>query len=154
MASRTRWTWVCVNSGRWWWIGRPGVLRFMGSQRVGHDWAIEQNWKVAQRLKHLPAMWETWVRSLGWQDPLEKEMATHSSTLVWWIPWMEEPAGLQSTGSQRVGHDWVTSLHFKLLLLLSCYYYRLFPFHCQFSNKHQIYKNFVRFRLWLQRTGR
>ena len=65
---------------------------------------------VAQRLKHLPAMWETWVRSLGWDDPLEKEMATHSSILAWWIPWMEEPGGLQSTGSQRVGHDWVTSL--------------------------------------------
>ena len=43
-ASRTRWTWVWVNSGRWWWTGRPGVLRFMGSQRVGHDWATELNW--------------------------------------------------------------------------------------------------------------
>ena len=44
MASRTRWTWVWVNSGRWWWTGRPGVLRFMGSQRAGHDWATELNW--------------------------------------------------------------------------------------------------------------
>ena len=44
MASPTRWMWVCVNSGRWWWTGRPGVLRFMGSQRVGHDWATELNW--------------------------------------------------------------------------------------------------------------
>ena len=60
---------------------------------------------MAQRLKHLPAMWETWVRSLGWEDPLEKEMATHSSILVWRIPWTEEPGGLQSTRSQRVGHD-------------------------------------------------
>ena len=60
---------------------------------------------VAQRLKHLPAMWETWVRSLGWEDPLEKEMATHSSILAQRIPWTEEPGGLQSTGSQRVGHD-------------------------------------------------
>ena len=59
---------------------------------------------VAQRLKRLPAMQETWVRSLGWEDPLEKEMATHSSMLAWRIPWMEEPGGLQSTGSQRVGH--------------------------------------------------
>ena len=59
----------------------------------------------AQRLKHLPAMQETWVRSLGWEDPLEKEMATHSSILAWRIPWTEEPGGLQSTGSQRVGHD-------------------------------------------------
>ena len=60
---------------------------------------------VAQRLKRLPAMWETWVRSLGWEDPLEKEMATHSSTRAWRIPWTEEPVGLQSMGSQRVGHD-------------------------------------------------
>ena len=60
---------------------------------------------VAQRVKHLPAMWETWVRSLGWEDPLVKEMATHSSILSWRIPWMEEPGRLQSTGSQRVGHN-------------------------------------------------
>ena len=60
---------------------------------------------VAQRLKHLPEMRETWVRSLGWEDPLEKEMATHSSILAWRIPWMGEPGGLQSTGSQRVRHD-------------------------------------------------
>ena len=60
---------------------------------------------VAQRLKHLPAMRETWVRSLGWEDPLEKEKATHSSILAWRIPWTEEPGRLQSMGSQRVGHD-------------------------------------------------
>ena len=57
-------------------------------------------------------MWETWVRSPGWEDSLEKEMATHSSILAWRIPWAEEPGGLQSTGSQRVGHDWATSLYF------------------------------------------
>ena len=57
---------------------------------------------VAQRLKHLPAMQETWVQSLAQEDPLEKEMATHSSILSWRIPRMEEPGGLQSTGSQRV----------------------------------------------------
>ena len=55
--------------------------------------------------KCLPAMWETQVRSLGREDPLEKEMATHSSTLAWKIPWMEEPDRLQSMGSQTVGHD-------------------------------------------------
>ena len=60
---------------------------------------------VAQRLKHLPPMRETWVRSLGREDPLEKEMPTHSSILAWRIPWTEEPGRLQSTGSQRVGHD-------------------------------------------------
>ena len=60
---------------------------------------------VAQRLKRLPAMWETWVQSLGREDPLEKEMATHSSIVAWRIPWTEEPGRLQSMGSQRVGHD-------------------------------------------------
>ena len=56
-------------------------------------------------VKRLPTMQETWVQSLGREDPLEKEMATHSSTLAWKIPWMEEPGRLQSMGSQRVGHD-------------------------------------------------
>ena len=56
-------------------------------------------------VKHLPAMWETRVRSLGWEDLLEKEMATHSRTLAWRIPGTEEPGRLQSMGSQRVGHD-------------------------------------------------
>ena len=60
---------------------------------------------VVQSLKRLPAMWETWVQSLGWADPLEKEMATHSSILAWRIPWIEKLGGLQSMGSQRVGHD-------------------------------------------------
>ena len=60
---------------------------------------------VAQRLKHLPGMWETWVRSLGQEDPLEKAMATHSSTLAWRIPWRDEPGRLQSMGLQRVGHN-------------------------------------------------
>ena len=65
---------------------------------------------VAQRLKRLPPMWETQVRSLGQEDPLEKEMVTHSSILAWRIPWMEKPGRLQTMGSQRVGHDWATSL--------------------------------------------
>ena len=56
-------------------------------------------------------MRETWVRSLGREDPLEKEMAIHSSTIAWKIPWTEKPGRLYSMGSQRVGHDWVTSLH-------------------------------------------
>ena len=67
---------------------------------------------VAQRLKRLPAKQETRVRSLGQEDPLEKEMATHSSILAWRIPWKEEPGGLQSMRSQRVGHNWATSLRF------------------------------------------
>ena len=61
-------------------------------------------------VKHLPIMWETRVWSLGQEDPLEREMATHSSTLAWKILWVEEPGRLQFMGSQRVGHDWVTSL--------------------------------------------
>ena len=60
--------------------------------------------RVAQRVKRLPTMRETWVLSLGREDPLEKELATHCSTLAWRIPWMEKPGGLQSTGSQRVRH--------------------------------------------------
>ena len=59
---------------------------------------------VAQTVKRLPTMWETWVRSLGLEDPIEKEMATHSSTLAWKIQWTEEP-GRSSMGLQRVGHD-------------------------------------------------
>ena len=60
---------------------------------------------MAQMVKHLPTMWETWVQSLDREDPLEKEMATHSSTHAWKIPWMEKPGRLQSMGLQRVGHD-------------------------------------------------
>ena len=65
---------------------------------------------VAQTVKHLPTMWGTRVPTLGWEDLLEKEMATHSSILAWRIPWTEKPGGLQSMGSRRVEHDWVTSL--------------------------------------------
>ena len=66
-----------------------------------HVWAF----LVVQMVKNLPAVWETQVQSLGREDPLEEGMATHSSILTWRIPWMEEPDGLQSTGSQRVGCD-------------------------------------------------
>ena len=97
-----------------------------GSQtHTGDLWWIKQHLQgvslysdslVAQRVKSLPAMRETWDPSLGREDPQEKEMATHSSILAWRIPWMEEPGGLQSTGSQRVGHDRVTppSLSFTM----------------------------------------
>ena len=60
---------------------------------------------VAQMVKSSPAMWETWVQSLGWEDPLEEEMATHSSILAWRIQWIEEPGRLRSMGSQRVGDN-------------------------------------------------
>ena len=74
---------------------------------------------VAQRLKRLPPMWETWVQSLGREEALEKEMVTHSSIFAWRIPWTEKPGRLQSMGSQRVGHDWATSLTL-LFLKVGC----------------------------------
>ena len=66
---------------------------------------------VAQIVNNLSVMQNTWVQSLGWEDPLEKGKATCSSSLAWRIPWTEEPAGLQSMGSQKVGHDWATSVY-------------------------------------------
>ena len=66
---------------------------------------------MAQWVKNLPAMQETWVWSLGWEDPLEEDIATHSSILAWRIPWTEEPGGLQSMWSQRVGHNWSAWAH-------------------------------------------
>ena len=86
----------------------PGGLQSMGSQRVGHDRATSLSlWAslVAQLVKNLPAVQKTQVRFLGWEDPLEKEMATHSSILAWKISWTEEPGGLQSMGLQRVVHN-------------------------------------------------
>ena len=78
-------------------------------------------------VKCLPTMWETWVRSLGWEDLLEKEMATHSSTLAWKILWKEEPGRLPSMRSQRVGHGWVT-------------YHSLIAIHHYFSSMTEILK--------------
>ena len=66
---------------------------------------LDKTGLVAQSVKNLPAVKETRVQSLGWEDPLEKEVAPHSSILAWKIPWTEEPGGLQSMGLQRVGHD-------------------------------------------------
>ena len=82
----------------------PGLGR---SPAEGIGYPLQYSWAslVAQKVKRVPAMQETWVRSLGQEDPLEKEMATHSSTLAWKIPWTEEPGRLQSMGSQRVGRD-------------------------------------------------
>ena len=73
----------------------------------GIGYPLQYSWAslVTQTVKNPPAMWEIWVQSLGWEDPLEKGMATHSSILAWRIPWTEEPGRLQSMGSQRVRHD-------------------------------------------------
>ena len=88
------------------------VLKWTITQlRASYHWRASL---VAWRVKHPPTMRETQVQSLSREDPLEKEMATHSSTLAWKIPWTEEPGRLQSMGSQRVRHDWVTSLSLSL----------------------------------------
>ena len=100
--SKALWAWCCLQvaaaSGVRWGKDAPSIVCRASS--------------VAETVKHLPAMQETQVRSLGQEDPLEKGMATHSSTLAWKVPWMEEPGRLQSMGSQRVGHNWATSLFF------------------------------------------
>ena len=80
---------------------------------------LQYSWAslVAHMVKNLPAMQDTWVRPLGWEDPLEEGMATHSSILVWRIPWTEEPGGLQFIGSQRVGLAWsdLACMHTRML---------------------------------------
>ena len=84
----------------------PGSGRSPGEGKERHPLQYSRAFLVAQMVvENPPAMQETWVQSLGWDDPLEKGMATHSSILAWRIPWTEEPGRLQSMGSQRVGHD-------------------------------------------------
>ena len=93
--------------------------------RLWRVWKVILQWTslVAQMVKPLSTIRETRVRSLGREDPLEKEMATHSSILAWRIPWTEEPGGLQSMGSQRVRDNWATSLpSWKILLQWSFFY--------------------------------
>ena len=86
---------------------------------------------MVQRLKHLPAMWETWVRSLAREDTLEKEMATHSSILAWRNPWTEELGGLQSTGSKESETTEQLHFHFHVNIVFvdsSDRFFSLFPF--------------------------
>ena len=73
--------------------------------RNAESWALPQASQVALVVKNPPEMQETWVQSLGWEDPLEEGMAIHASILAWRIPWTKEPGGLQSIGLQRVGHS-------------------------------------------------
>ena len=82
----------------------PGSGRSTGE---GIGYSLQYSWAslVVQLVKNLPAIWETWVPPLGWEDPPEKGTATHSSILAWRIPWTGEPGRLQSMGSQRVGHN-------------------------------------------------
>ena len=89
------------------------------SQEMSFFWANKSNWSpMAQTVKNLPVVWETWVWSLGWEDSLEKRMATHPSIIAWRIPWTEEPGRLQSMGSQRVGQYWGTNT-FTLICMKS-----------------------------------
>ena len=88
--------------------GDPGSIPALGrSAGEGTGYPLQYSWAclVAQLVKNLPARRETWVQSLGREDPLEKGKAPHSSIQAWRVPWTEEPGGLQSVGSQRVGHD-------------------------------------------------
>ena len=89
------------------WPGLPVSGPNCSSPHCPHNLPFHE---LAQMAKRLPAMRETWVLSLGWEDPLEKEMTTHSSTVAWKIPWIEDPGRLQSMWLQRVRHDWATSL--------------------------------------------
>ena len=72
---------------------------------IGQGLGAPKPFQVAQMVNNLPAMWETWVQSLGWEDPLKEAMATHSSILAWRIPWTEAPGRLQAMGLQRVRHN-------------------------------------------------
>ena len=105
----------------------PGSGRCLGD---GNSYPLQYSWAplVAQTVKNLPAMRETWVRSLGWEEPLEKGTATHSSILAWRIPWTEETARLQSMGSQRVGHSWATfTFMLPLMFILGNYFKEVIP---------------------------
>ena len=91
-----------------WLFETPWTLAYQAPPSMGFS---REAFQVAQTVKHLSTMRETGGRSLSWEDPLEKKMAIHFSTIAWKIPWTEEPGRLQSMGSQRVGHDWANSLH-------------------------------------------
>ena len=102
------------------WIASKTMLRaFPGGlvvrTRCFHCWG--PGLMAAESVKNLPAVWETWVWSLGWEDPLEKKMATHFSTVAWKISWTQELGGLQYIGSQRIGHNWATNTYLLTYLL-------------------------------------
>ena len=116
MASPTQWKWVWVDSGSWWWTGRPGMLRFMGSQSFRHDWVTELNWTelipfwgfpggASGKKTYLPNTGD--IRDAASNCGSGRSpgfgIATHSSILVWRIPWTEEPGRLQSIALKLVG---------------------------------------------------
>ena len=110
-------------------VGRIFLIRICSSRRF---WKIDKllhtmGFPDGSDCKNLPSMQETWVLSLGWEDALEKGMATHSSILAWRIPWTEESGGLQFTGLQRVEHNWMTKhTYITSSILLACFYVFLF----------------------------
>ena len=114
---------------------------------------------VAQTEKRLPAIRETQVRFLGREDPLEKEMATHSSSLAWKVPWTEEPDRLQYMGLQRIGHDWATSLSLILLwkslkLIVEVKYAHPRMFSLYYSCFYQLLKETIALEeLWQLKKG-
>ena len=144
----------------------PGRLQSMESQRVGHNWSdlaysiayVVQRcaFLVAQMVKHLPAVQETQLQSLGWEDALEKEMATHSSTLAWKIPWTEEPGRLQSMGSQK-SLTWLSDFTFTLWYKIhsnnSCWV-ALQPFRSRYTKQSDAFPEFTQQNLWGVRNNR
>ena len=128
------------------WVSSPGLSSVHRSICPSHTsyWA-----SLAQIVKNLPAMQDTWVQSQGWKDPLEKGMATHSSILAWRIPWTEEPGRLQSMGSQRVRHDWATktfTLHKDIQLEREVYSFSW----STFWSKKVFFKMFSLWRLFVE----
>ena len=109
------------------WSCNPGALQALSRKLFGCFLRVVVLPWWLRLVENLPAMWQTWVQSLGQEDPLENGMATQSSILAWRIPWTEEPGGLQIMGSQRVGHDWATNS----FTYRSCFSSQLKPaWHC------------------------
>ena len=99
-------------------------------------------------------MQETWVRSLGWEDPLEKEMAILSRTIAWKVSWTEEPGRLQAMGSQRVGHDWATSLHYVNQQSCICAWYVYSNFIFSVNRTEALIQNCKMFPTFMAHTAR
>ena len=112
-----------VRGLSWWFSGSDSLFPKKGAQVQSLVRELDSAWAslLAQRLKCLPPMWETRVWFLGWEDPLDKEMVTHSSSLAWRIPWAEKPGRLQSTGLQRVGTTELLHLHLAATKDLGCH---------------------------------
>ena len=126
----------CFHHTASWFCTLAWAVSLYGSPSFWTDYFLF----VAQMVKTLPAMWETWVWFLGWENPLEKGMATYSSILIWRIPRTEEPGGLQSVvGSQRVGHDWVTITCHLINICLAVTHSQIFLL-CVLSAAHAYFK--------------